>query len=140
MDDERSAGPEEQEEARSLAEALAGQGEVDLGPDRSEAVLARIMEQAGPALDDRARDEARGWLRWGLPVGGLTLASATAALLLLFWPVGPAVLPAPDAELLRVQAQAVLPGPDRSLALRRSMRSYRGRMFQALDERYRGGS
>ena len=139
MNDALQASPDEQEKARSLAEALADQGESDLAPERAEAVLARIMEQAGPVLDDRARDEARGWLRWGWPVGGLALAGATAALLLLFWPLGPAVLPPPDAELLRAQAQAVLPGPGRSLALRQRMRAYRGRMFQALDERYSGG-
>lgn len=137
MNDEHKSTAAEQSEAEELARSLEGQGEAELGRDRAQAVLQRIMAEAGPMLDRRAVKPA--WQRWLLPVGGLGLAGATAAALLLFWPAAPVTLPRPDPGLLKAQAQAAAPKADPA-ALRSEMQAYRGRMLAALDERYGGGS
>ena len=136
MSDEFTPTAKEPAQAEELARSLEGQGQAELGRDRSQAVLRRIMAEAGPALDRRAAKPA--WQRWLLPVGGLGLAGAAAAARLRFWPAVPVTLPAPDAALLKAQAQAAGAKAD-VRALRKDMQAYRGRMLAVLDQRYGGG-
>jgi hypothetical protein len=113
--------------ARSSARAQAGLEEVLAAADR---VAARRPEEP-PAAP---------WWRWLLGLAGASAAVAAVLLLVLRdpGPVEPTALPAPDPALLTAQMERLASGapaaPD--AALERAMRSYRGRVYAALSERY----
>jgi hypothetical protein len=151
MPDEEEPTPEELEEAAALARALdRGQshGRVPedaltaahllryakdggaLGPVRSEAILADVLERARPPAPSRAR-------RFTL-AGLLALGAAAGAALYLAprAPVTAARLPEPPMTLLSAQADAARARASGVTALSAEMGSYRARVYATLEESY----
>ena len=157
---EEELSPEEREEAEALAHALErGVARASLPEDALEAAaLLRFSQDGGALPEDRMKAildqvlaEARPmqaaepaspmrWLRWLLPVAGVGVAAAAAVALMVTAvepPPPAAALPAPDARLLRAQAEVASGGDGEALAtLDHEMSQYRGAMLAALTEHY----
>lgn len=119
------------EDALSTASFLryASRGAV-LDPDRSQAILEDALRGA--------RKEQRRRRRLGLFAAfGLSIAAASVLLFARTLPKEPAPLPSPPAELLSAELEAARAGAENLAALESEMRPYRGRIYAALEERYR---
>lgn len=119
------------EDALSTASFLryANRGKV-LDPERSQAILEDAIRGA--------RKSQRRSRRFGLFAAfGLSVAAASLLLFTRSVPKGPAPLPTPPSELLSAELEAARGGTEDLAALENEMRPYRGRIYAALEERYR---
>ena len=126
--------PEEALQTAALLRYSADGGA--LPADREAAILEEVLEEAERAARRRpAREAAPPLWRWAL--GLLGVGAAVAALLLLV--IGPSpdptALPTPTAALVGAQIDR-LQGDDEGFE--EQMRSYRGEVYAALEERYEG--
>jgi hypothetical protein len=148
--------PEELREAEALARALERGTADDAMPEDALETAAMLRyahdeghltpEREGAILDELlARFPARGaararprFLRWLIPVVGLTSATAVVILVLRPAPEGGPIsaVPAPSRELLEAQLEAAQGEPESGVALDRAMSAYRSELYAALDERY----
>lgn len=120
MDQSESASASQRELAAVALMKFANQGPLD------EVRLQRAQTNAW----ERARRKRRA-LMWMAP--SVAFAAAAALLLLLTSPRAEAVLPAPDASLLRAQADAVRGD---ATSLDSAMKLYRRRMYTAMRNQY----
>ncbi len=112
---------------------------------RKSQILDDVFAQAKPArVETRASGVAwLSWLKWLVPVAGLGAVAAAVLVFVVLPQAAPGptemaatALPAPRIELLRAQARAAMPGADADAELSAAMRSYRGELYAALEERY----
>lgn len=154
---EREADPRERQEAEALRKVLDGEtgsgpapgdalatanllravrSESSLDPERSEAILAELLQAEADKRPAVAVRPALAWLRWLVPAG----AAAGALLLLVLWPAPmrspppTQPLPAPDRPLLLAQARAARGGELGELA--QAMRGYRERILSDMAHKY----
>jgi hypothetical protein len=124
----------------------------ELADERKSAILDEVLATAKPKPAPATVEKPLlGWLKWLVPIGGLGAVAAVALALLVAMPsaspdtapsasevatVAPTDLPAPGVALLRAQAEAASAAEGADVVLASEMRTYRGALFAALEERY----
>lgn len=136
---DRGSADDPPDDALSAAALLRySQGGGELAGARQDEIFAEVLETARPKRPALAKK--RGWLAWLLPAGGVAMTAAAVALAVGLQAPGAPVaveLPAPDQGLLTAQASAAADTSTRAAeALASQMRTYRGDVFAALEERY----
>lgn len=134
--------PEDALEAAALLRYSVDGGE--LPRDREDAILGEVLEVAQKAAARAPEPKRRPWWAW---LFGFAGAAGVAALLLFFvlvqqqpapdLPTPSDALPTPSASLLQLSMGRVA-APEDDAAFDAAMREYRGNVYDALAERYRG--